>query len=217
VFNSFSGEISRTLSQGVNFLNPITDKIKYYDVKTTKAMYEMDGLSSDSQTIKLQLAVNYRLQEYKLKELYQNVKGDLAETVLYNAVYDTAKSELGKFTIDAIAKNREALKSAVEQALKARMITQYVDIQNVSIVDIDFSVEFEKSIQDKMIAEQQALQAKNMKEKTRYESEAKAIENEKLGATISPMVLKQKFIEKWDGKLPVTMTGENAMLLLNLN
>jgi len=207
VFNKFSGEISRTLGQGVNFVNPITDKVKKYDVKVTKETYEMEGLSSDSQTIKAKIVVNYKLRSEKLISIYQNIQGDISETVLANAVIDTTKAELGKFTIDNIAKNRESLKLAVEDALKKRMFSQGIDIQNVSITDVNFSAEFEKSIQDKMIAEQQALQAKNNKEKVRYESEAKAIENEKMAQSISPMVLQQRLIEKWDGHLPTTMSG----------
>lgn len=216
VFNKFNGKVERTLEQGMNIINPIVSKIKKYNIQTTAQGYEMDGLSSDSQTIHCQLVVNYRLQTGRLIDIYQNVQGNVADTILQNAVIDTTKAELGKFTIDNIAKNRETLKLAVENALKKRMGSQGIDIQNVSITNIDFSKEFEASIQNKMIAEQNALEAKNLKEKVRYESEAKAIENEKIAATISPMVLRAKWIEKWNGALPNVMTAENASMLLQM-
>lgn len=212
VFNRFAGMTDRKLNEGFNWINPLTDKAKVYDIKVTKGEYRgVEGLSSDSQTIKLDLVVNYKLDASKLGEIYQKVYGNIKDTLLLNAILDTAKSELGKFRIDDVARNREHLKKAIEDALKKRMKEKYVDIVNVSVTNVDYSDAYEKSIEAKLIAEQQALEAKNMKEKTRYLAEAKAIENQNLARTITPLVLRQKWIEKWDGQLP-NIVGSEKMI-----
>ncbi len=216
VFNKFSGQIEKYLDSGINFVNPITKKVKVYNLKVTKEQYEMVGLSADSQSIKLQIVVNYKLKANELNQIYKNVQGRIEDTLLYNAIIDTTKAELGRFRIDDIAKNRESLKKEVEDALRDRMNNNYVDIMNVSITDVDYSDTYEASIEAKLVAEQRALEAKNKKEQVRYESEAKAIENEKMATSVTSMVLKQKWIEKWDGKLPNVMTAENASMLLNM-
>jgi len=216
-FNKFTGKVSMGLNQGINFVNPLTTKVKIYDLKTVKSEYKgVEGLSSDSQTIKMDITINWKLQPDKLDQIYQKVFGNLEDTIMLNAVYDTAKAELGKYQIDDIAKNREKLRDSIEKALSKRLGENYIFVSNVSIVDVDFSEDYEKAINAKMIAEQEALEAKNLKEKARYESEAKAIENKNLSQTITPLVLKQKWIEKWDGKLPSVMTGANSGLILNL-
>lgn len=216
IYNRFSGKIGTGLHQGINFINPFTTKVKRYDLRINVGRYELTGLSSDSQTIELELEINYRLDGEKLGSIYQNIQGNIEETILYNVVVDTSKAELGKFRIEDIARNRESLRRSILDTLYSRMKTQYIEITNVSITNVDFSEQYEKSIEDKLTAEQRALEAKNKKEQVRYESEAKAIENQKLGETITPMVLKQKFIEKWDGKFPNYMGGDSASTLLKM-
>lgn len=218
IFNKFSGMTDRKLKEGINWVNPLTEKSKTYDIKITKAEFKaLEGLSLDSQTIMLDLTINYKLDGLKLREIYQTIYGDIKENILWNAVIDTAKAELGKFRIDDVARNRESLKKAIEDTLKLRVKEKYIDIINVSVTNVNYSETYEKAIEAKLVAEQQALEAKNQKEKTRYQSEAKAIENKNLANTITPMVLKQKWLEKWDGKLPQVMTNGDSNLLMNVN
>ena len=151
----------------------------------------------------------------KLKEIYQTIQGNVEDTILYNAIIDTSKAELGKFRIDDIARNREKLKAAIQDTLTIRMKEKYVDIINISVTDVDYSDNYEKAIEAKLVAEQQAMEAKNQKEKTRYLAEAKAIENKNLARTITPLVLQQKYIEKWNGVLPTVMSeGSNILMQL---
>lgn len=218
IFNKFSGMTDKKLKEGINWVNPMTEKSKIYDIKITKAeLRGLEGLSLDSQTITLDLVINYKLDSFKLREIYQTIYGDIKENILYNAVVDTAKAELGKFRIDDVAKNRESLKKAIEDTLKSRLKEKYIDIINVSVTNVNYSETYEKAIEAKLVAEQEALEARNQKEKTRYLAEAKAIENKNLANTITPMVLKQKWLEKWDGKLPQVMTNGDSNLLMNVN
>ncbi len=217
VFNRFSGEIKRELQQGFNIVNPITDAVTVYDLRITRDDFQrVDGLSSDMQTIYLDIVINWKLDPEKLIDIYKTIKGNIKETIMNNAVIDTSKAELGKFRIDEIARNRENLKAAIESALRTRLKEKYIDIVNVSIVNVDYSDAYERAIEAKLIAEQKALEAKNQKEQARFFAEAKAIENQNLASTITPLVLKQKWIEKWDGKLPVYMLGENTNILLDI-
>jgi len=214
VFNRFTNKIS-VLDTGLRWVTPIVNYTKIYSIRITKTEYKkICGLSSDSQTLDLDFIINWSLDSHKLDYIFRNIKGDIEDTIMYNAVVDTSKAELGKFRIDDIAKNREKLRQAVQNALFERLKEKGVVIHNVSVTNVDFNDEYEGAIENKMIAEQQALEAKNLKEKVKYESEAKKIENQNL-SSVTPLVLKQKWIEKWDGKLPQVMTAENANMLLN--
>ena len=216
IFNKFTSKTT-VIGTGINFVMPIVNTTKKYSVKVNKSEFSsIEGLSSDSQTLALNIVVNWRLDGTKLIDIFRTIQGDIAETIMYNAVIDTSKAELGKFGIGEIAKNRETLRAAVQNELAKRLAPNGILISNVSITNVDFNENYEKAIEQKMIAEQQAMEAKNLKLKLQYESEAKAIENRNLGQTITPMVLKQKWIEKWDGKLPTTITGENASILLDI-
>lgn len=217
VFDKFSGKITDTLGQGYHWVNPFTKHSEKYRLTITKTDFEkVEGFSSDMQTIHLDLTINWRIEGDHIKDIFQNIRGNIEDTIMYNAVMDTSKAELGKFRIEDIAKNRQNLRAAIEKNLADRLKVYYIDVINVSVTNVDYNADFENAINQKMIAEQQALQAKNLKEKIRYEAEAKGIENSNLAATITPLVLKQKWIEKWDGKLPQYMLGNNTNMLMGM-
>lgn len=216
VFNKFTSDIS-IKETGVRFIFPMINNVKKYSVRVTKTDFNgIEGLSADSQTLLLNIVVNWKLDGTKLRDIYKNIQGPVEDTIMYNAVIDSSKSELGKFGIGDIAKNRDKLRIAIQDELTKRLSPNGVMINNISITNVDFNENYEKAIEQKMIAEQQALEAKNLKQKAQYESEAKAIENRNLSQTITPLVLKQKWIEKWDGKLPQTITGQGTDMILNI-
>lgn len=220
VFNRFSGQMTKELHTGFNMINPLTDSVEIYDLKIVKTDYlKIEGLSSDMQTTLLDLTVNWKLDGEKLSDIYRTIHGNIEETIMINAVIDTAKTELGKFRVEEIARNREKLKMAVEDNLKVRLKEKYIDVINVSIVNIDFSDKYETAIEAKLVAEQAALEAKNKKEQVRYEAEAKGIENRNLAETITPLVLKQKWIEAWSrggAQVPLIVSGDGGGFILDL-
>ncbi len=112
-------------------------------------------------------------------------------------------------------------------------------IANVAITDFDFSTEFNRAIEEKVKAEQDALKAVNEKlrrvtqaeaaaaERTlaadarAYEIEvsskarADAIRREAQALKNNPELIQLRMAEKWDGVLP-RVTGEGMIPLINL-
>ena len=112
----------------------------------------------------------------------------------------------------------------------------------MAITDFKFSPEFNKAIESKVQAEQEALQAKNEKLRRVTQAEASA-EEVKLNASAQaftieaesvaraeaitreaealsgrPEVLRLRSIERWDGVLPKITSGEGSMMqMLNLD
>ena len=104
-----------------------------------------------------------------------------------------------------------------------------MSVSNVSIVNHDFSDEYEKAIESKKVAEQEVEKAKAEQEKLKVEAENKvrlaeyALQEKELQAkanavesnSLTPQLLRKMAIEKWDGKLP-QVQGNNASTLINL-
>jgi len=111
----------------------------------------------------------------------------------------------------------------------------------VAITDFKFSDEFNKAIEAKVQAEQEALQAKNEKLRRVTQAEA-AAEEVKLAAAAQaftieaeskaradaimreaealsgrPEVLRLRSIERWDGVLPRITSGEGMLQMLPLD
>ena len=113
-------------------------------------------------------------------------------------------------------------------------------IANVAITDFDFSEEFNKAIELKVKAEQEALQAKNEKLRRVTQAEA-AAEERKLAAAAeayeieinskaraeairieaqalkdNPALIELRSVEKWNGQLP-QVNGQSAMPFIQLD
>ena len=84
-----------------------------------------------------------------------------------------------------------------------------IEVVKVSIVNHDFSDEFEKAIEAKKVAEQnaRAQEVKNQQNLKNAENNLKVKEleakaNSVLTESLTDNVLRKMYIEKWDGKLP---------------
>ena len=93
-----------------------------------------------------------------------------------------------------------------------------ITISSVSINNFDFSEEYNASIERKAVAEQNALAAAQELEKEKIEAEKKLVKaeaekkaNEMKQQTLTDNIIKEKFIEKWNGELPKVM-GEGNMI-----
>jgi len=88
-----------------------------------------------------------------------------------------------------------------------------VNVVAVVLTNIDFSDAFEQAVEEKMIAEQLQLKAEyeNQTKVAQAEAEAKAKliaaeaeakSNELLEQSLTDKILREMYINKWDGKLP---------------
>ena len=110
-----------------------------------------------------------------------------------------------------------------------------VTITSLVIANIDYSDVFEKSIEEKVVAQQNAIRAQNetkrIEEESRQEviraeakakaklalaeADAKAVEIRGKALKENPNVVSLEAINKWDGKLPATMFLGGSAPLVN--
>ena len=93
-----------------------------------------------------------------------------------------------------------------------------LNVNDFNITNFSFSDEFERAIEEKQVAEQKVLTAKQELEKEKIEAEKKIVaaeaekkSNELKQKTLTDNIIKEKFIEKWDGVLP-KVVGEKGIL-----
>ena len=91
------------------------------------------------------------------------------------------------------------------------------------MVNFGFSPEFSKAIEAKQIAEQYAKQAEFALKKATQDAQAQInrakgqSESQRLHRqTLTPEILQQQAIEKWNGQFPTVMGGHGALTLINI-
>lgn len=210
------------LTEGFHFKNPVTQGVIIMSIQKQKYEIDADSASKDLQDVRTTIAVNYRVKPIEVTNLYQNIGMDYEERIIAPAVQEGVKSTMASFNAENLISKRPEVKNKIRDFLCERLNPDGIDVSEVSIVNFQFSEEFDKAIEAKQTAQQLALKAENdlirieteAKQKiVQAEAEAEAIRIQKGQLTNSPEILQLRFIEKWDGVLPLVLGGDSTMLL----
>jgi regulator of protease activity HflC (stomatin/prohibitin superfamily) len=226
VVMNFGDVQERILDEGIHFVMPIVTSVKPMNVRVQKTEIQAAAASSDLQDVNFTIAVNWHIQPDKVNTVFQQV-GDI-DTIVNNiinpAVTEVVKAATSRRPVKTILQERVALRDEIDSALSARLAPYNIDLNDVALVNFAFSEEFNKAIEAKQVAEQEAQQAAFRAQQA--EQEAKAEINRARGQaeaqrllreTITPEILQQRAIEKWDGHFPTVMSGNGALPFINID
>lgn len=208
-----------SLQEGLNFKVPFIEKIVLMDNRTQIATVTGNSASKDLQTVDNSIAVNFRIDAETSASLYKNVGVTYKDTIIIPAIQESTKSVIAKYTAEELITKRTAVGDGIKNELISKLSTYGISIQNLNIVDFSFSEEFDKAIEAKQTAQQQALKAQEDLSRIEIEAKQKIVEaegqakaNTAIAQSIDEKVLQQKFIDKWDGKLPTVMGSDGNIL-----
>lgn len=199
VVTRFGKVSSRELGEGLHAVAPFgIDKMVRYDVKVQKDQSEVRAASRDLQDVTATLALNYRLEVVRVKEIHQQVGPLFAIKLIEPALQETFKATSARYSASELITNRSEVKSEALKGIKERLEKFGIVVDDLSIVNFTFSPAFAKAIEEKQVAQQNA-------ERSRFNLEAAQIDAQAQQAqavTLSPLFLQKQAIEKWDGKMP---------------
>lgn len=193
-----------------------------YDLKTKRIDGEHETGSRDGQYLFIDTAFSYNLKSGRLPELFSKVgsQEDLENKYVVPVIRDVTYQIAASYSTDEILPKQGEFRERVLKTIRERMNQEYFDIIDLQITDIDFTPEYNKVLEEKQIAEQNAVKDRQVAEqnvqKAQFELDKAKIDAEKdrvRSAELSEAILRNKWIDKWDGKLPTTMAGESELIL----
>jgi regulator of protease activity HflC (stomatin/prohibitin superfamily) len=233
------GEVKEVVTKpGMFFDIWVGKSYKRIDTKTQDLVIEAMTYSSDAQVMTIALTFQYNILGGEAKSIIKEFGNEKALTERITSVLtETPKAVLSTRTAMDIIANRGAITPEITEAAKIAVADKYpIEITTVAISNIDFSDAFEQAVEEKMIAEQNKLKADYENEKkiataeaeakvkvatAKANAEAKKIEaegeaeaNKLLKQSLTPEVLRKQYLDKWDGKLPTTMTGADTSIMI---
>lgn len=238
IFNSFTtvraghsgvvvtfGEVSeRVLSEGLHFKIPFAQNIVLVDNRVQKAEAVCSAASKDLQTVSSTVAVNYKVLNSRSADMYKNVGMDYEAIIITPAIQECVKAVTAKFTAEELITNRQSIGDQMMELLKAKVSDYGIEIQIFNITTFDFTAEYNAAIEAKQTAQQNALKAEQDLQRIKVEAEQKIVQAEaeaeayKLKSQeLTPEILLSKYIEKWDGKLPTVISGDDGTMMLDLS
>ena len=218
------GKVERVMDEGLNWKTPIVEKVKILDVKTQKEEVEAGSASKDLQTVSATIALNYHLQADKVGVLWQSLGAEYKERIIDPAIQESVKAATAKYTAEELITKRAQVKDDIKISLTERLAKEWITVDEVSIVNFEFSQSFNVSIENKVKAEQDALAAKNKLEQVKFEAEQRVTQAkaEAEAIRIQAQAITQqggdnyvelKRIEKWNGAYPQYMLSGAVPLL----
>ena len=160
------GEAKLVRTAGTYFDFWVTEKYELYDAKVQNMDIQTQAYSKDAQTMSIAMNVQYKIDDAKVIDI-ANQYGtiDLLANRIESIAIEKAKATLSSYSAMNIIETRSTISPLVEDTIKAAVNEEYcVDIVAVVLTNIDFSDAFEKTVEDKMIAEQEKLKAEYEKE-----------------------------------------------------
>ena len=246
VLMTFGKVEDKVLQEGLNYKMPFTQTVVLMNVQIQKAESTESTATKDLQEVSTTVAVNYRLNPSRVNEIYKDLREDYVSRVIKPNIEESLKATTAEYRAEELVTKRAVVKSTFDDILVERLSVFNIDVISVSLTDFQFSASFSAAIEAKVIAEQEALQAKNTLEQIRYEAQQQIIQAEAAkNATIAraegdafaqiiqanataksiKLITEQMtteysqylWLQQWDGQLPVVYSGDGQGLILDIS
>lgn len=232
VLLNFGAVQKDVLGEGLHLVIPVMQRVVKMDVKIQKSETRSEAASKDLQDIKSMIALNYHIVPDKANWVYQNIGAAFKERIIDPTVQEAVKAVTAKYTAVQLIGEREAVSTAIKDALTEKLTDYNLYVDGFSVIDFNFSKKFTDAIESKQEAEQFALRAQRDLERIKIEAEQKIAqakaEAESLrlqkGQITTEMIELRKIeamreaIAKWNGTVPnVFMGGGGATPFIGLD
>lgn len=244
MYGSGKGVNNVTACTGWVFYNPITTKVYEFPTFIQHKEYKKteDGDNSftvntkDGSEFTVSPILNYSVNPSMAPSIfakYRRTLPELEEGFLKTAIYDAFRLATNKYSAEELISNRAKFEVEVRKLLEGQIVKEGF-IVNQFTSNLEYPDSFKNAINAKNNAVQAALTAENQVKTAeaqakikvaKAEGDAQALltnaraeaESNKLRqSTLTPMLLQQQWIEKWDGSLPSTQLGSGANVMYGL-
>lgn len=227
VRTQFGKVTENSVEPGLHFVNPIGGAIIRYDVREQKADMKCPTYTKDMQQADIQIVATYALNKGDVGVVHQTYGTAYADKVVLPKIVSAVKDVIGNIEAAALVNAREKAAKSILDTATAQIVEAKVPVTITSLViaNIDYSDAFEKSIEEKVIAQQNAIREQNktkqIEEESRQaviraeaqakakvaiaEADAKAVEIQGKALKENKDVVLLEAIKKWDGKTPETL------------
>ena len=237
-FKKFSltdqGELVANQVSGLTFFNPITTRVFTYQVFIQRVNYDPFTVTTkDAATFTMDPMMAYQLDRSKAAYVFNKYRQSLREIemgYIRTCIYDAYRISANNYTSDELMANRAKFEQEVRSMLERSLNEEGFKVQEFTS-QITPPQSLSAAIEAKNQAIQEALKAENLvkqaeanaqiaiakakgeAEATRVKADAEAYYNRTISASLSPLIVQEDWIEKWNGQLPQVTSGQGGMMI----
>ena len=198
------------LLEGIHFKPPLVSIVDIYDLTVQKFEVPAESSTKDLQDLSASFAINFRLDPLLVVEIRrtQGTLANIVSKIIAPQTQESFKIAAARRTVEEAITKRNELKQDFDDALSQRLEKYGIIVLDTSVVDLDFSPEFAKAVEEKQIAEQRAKRAIYVAQEAEQEAqadinrakgkaEAQRLLAETLKAQGGQLVLQKEAIQAW--------------------
>ncbi len=226
-FGAVTGTIK---NEGLYFKIPFVEEVVLMSTQIQKYTALATASSKDLQVVTTEVTLNYQLEPNDVGQIYRSMRQDYEHRVIQPFVQEAVKSTAANFDAEQLITQRPKVKSELQSMIAKRLQLLGIAVIELSITDFRFTQVFQDSIEAKVRAVQQALEAENALRRVQFEAqqavvkataEAKGLELQKAQITEQLLALRQieverVAVEKWNGVMPTVVTGGAPVPMLDV-
>lgn len=223
-FGAATGEVK---SEGLYMVTPFMNSVQPMNVQVHADKSSNTAASHDLQNVTTEVTVNYRLDPKRVAEIYRDLREEYKERVMIPAIQEAIKATTAQFDAQDLIIKRPIVKDQIETYLQAKLFKHGIIVDGIAITDFKFSEDFANAIEAKVTSLQLALKAENdlnirkaeaqqTIETAKAEAERIRIQANAINSQGGADYVHMKAIEKWNGVLPVWVTGGGSVPFINI-
>lgn len=236
-FKKFSvteqGELVSTPVTGFTFYNPFTTKVFTYPVFIQRVDYDPFTVTTkDAATFTMDPILAYQLNRDRATYVFSKYRKplkDIQQGYMRTCIYDAYRIVANTYTSDSLMANRGEFENSVRL-----MLDKSLNVEGFIVTEFTSQIVPPESLSAAIEAKNQAIQnalkasnqvaeaeakakiaiaeAKGNAEAMKIKADAEAYYNRTISASLSELIVREDFIEKWDGVLPTVQGGSNGMM-----
>ena len=198
------------LLEGIHFKPPLVSAVDVYDVTVQKFEVPAQSSTKDLQDLSASFAINFRLDPIEVVEIRrkQGTLQNIVSKIIAPQTQESFKIAAARRTVEQAITQRSELKEDFDNALNSRLEKYGIIVLDTSVVDLNFSPEFARAVEDKQIADQRAQRAVYIAQEAEQQAqaeinrakgkaEAQRLLADTLKAQGGELVLQKEAIEAW--------------------
>lgn len=189
--------------------------------------------SIETQDIYFTATLNYSVSPNAIQSLYRDVGPDYFNKLIRSRVNQIFKDETVQYLAIEVTQKRDEIRDAVVARLRAELEPFSINVDSLQIDNIDYSDEFNASIEAKQVATQDALREQERVKQAEYQAqqaaavaqgesdalriraEGQAEANRLLAESLSPEIIQYEAIQKLAPNVQIALIPSGDGLIID--
>ena len=226
------------LQEGIHLKVPFAQSVIMINNRIVKTEVTTEAFSKDLQTVSTVIAVNYHVNKSSSAEIYKEVGLGFEDVLVIPAINEVLKAVTANYTAQQLVSSRGDVSLLLDENLNTKLNEYGILVDDLNIINWDFSEEYITAIEAKQVAEQNLIKTRTEQEqalvianteaqkqviaaqaeadKIKLLAEATADSNQTIAASLSDMLIRYETLQKWDGQLPKVTSGSDTLIDIGL-